>query len=156
MIVGGEDAPVGEHDDGDERFAELWRWTRKRFPVIGRIEFCWSGHIVEPTDTVAFIGRMPGEGNIFVVTGDSGQGMTHGTIAGLLLTDLIHERENAWADLYNPARLTSILTTGFLTENLKVTTHYADWLTEGEVSSVEEIDRDEGCILRRGLTKIAA
>jgi len=156
LIVGGEDAEVGEHDDGDERFAELWRWTRKRFPMIGKIEFCWSGHIVEPTDTVAFIGRMPGEENIFVITGDSGQGMTHGTIAGLLLTDLIHERNNPWADLYSPARLTSILTTDFLTENLKVTAHYADWLTAGEVSSVEEIDRDEGCILRRGLTKIAA
>jgi glycine/D-amino acid oxidase-like deaminating enzyme/nitrite reductase/ring-hydroxylating ferredoxin subunit len=155
LIVGGEDALVGEHDDGDERFAELWRWTRKRFPMMGRIEFCWSGHIVEPTDTVAFIGRMPGEENIFVVTGDSGQGMTHGTIAGLLLTDLINERKNAWADLYNPARLTSILTTGFFTENLKVTTHYADWLTEGEVSS-DEIDNDEGCIVRRGLTKLAA
>jgi glycine/D-amino acid oxidase-like deaminating enzyme len=88
LIVGGEDERVGEHNDGDERFADLYRWTRKRFPMIGRIEFCWSGHIVEPTDTVAFIGRMPlTEGNVFVVTGDSGQGMTHGTIAGILLTD---------------------------------------------------------------------
>jgi glycine/D-amino acid oxidase-like deaminating enzyme len=81
LIVGGEDERVGAHNDGDERFAELYRWTRKRYPMIGRIEFCWSGHIVEPTDTVAFIGRMPlSEGNVFVVTGDSGQGMTHGTI----------------------------------------------------------------------------
>ena len=37
LIVGGEDERVGEHDDGDERFAELYRWTRKRFPMIGRI-----------------------------------------------------------------------------------------------------------------------
>src|SRR5690349_851745 len=95
LIVGGEDERVGAHDDGDERFAELYRWTRKRFPMIGRIEFCWSGHIVEPTDTVAFIGLMPlSEGNVFVVTGDSGQGMTHGTIAGILLTDLIQGRRN--------------------------------------------------------------
>lgn len=156
LIVGGEDAPVGEHDDGDERFAELWRWTRKRFPMIGRIEFCWSGHIVEPTDTVAFIGFMPGEENVFVVTGDSGQGMTHGTIAGLLLTDLIHGRKNRWTDLYNPSRLASVFTTDFLTENLKVTAHYTDWLTGGEVSSTEEIELDEGYIVRRGLTKIAA
>jgi glycine/D-amino acid oxidase-like deaminating enzyme/nitrite reductase/ring-hydroxylating ferredoxin subunit len=157
LIVGGEDERVGEHDDGDERFAELYRWTRKRFPMIGRIEFCWSGHIVEPTDTVAFIGRMPqGEENVFVVTGDSGQGMTHGTIAGILLTDLIQRRRNEWADLYDPSRLTSIFTIDFLGESLSVTAHYTDWLTGGEVSSTEKIGRDEGCIVRRGLTKIAA
>ena len=157
LIVGGEDERVGEHDDGDERFAELYRWTRKRFPMIGRIEFCWSGHIVEPTDTVAFIGRMPlSEGNIFVVTGDSGQGMTHGTIAGILLTDLIQGRRNEWSNIYDPARLTSIATIDFLNESLMVTAHYTDWLTGGEVSSSEEIERDEGCIVRRGLTKIAA
>ena len=157
LIVGGEDERVGEHDDGDERFAELYRWTRKRFPMIGKIEYCWSGHIVEPTDTVAFIGRMPlSEGNVFVVTGDSGQGMTHGTIAGMLLTDLIQGRPNEWANLYEPARLTSIATIDFLNENLNVTAHYTDWLTGGEVGSTEEVERDEGCIVRRGLTKIAA
>jgi glycine/D-amino acid oxidase-like deaminating enzyme/nitrite reductase/ring-hydroxylating ferredoxin subunit len=157
LIVGGEDARAGEHDDGDERFAELFRWTRKRFPMIGRIEFCWSGHIVEPTDTVAFIGRMPlGEPNVFVVTGDSGQGMTHGTIAGILLTDMIQGRRNEWADLYNPSRLTSISTVDFLNESLTVAAHYTDWLTSGEVSSGEEIKPDEGCIVRRGLMKIAA
>jgi len=157
LIVGGEDERVGEHDDGDERFAELYRWTRKRFPMIGKIEFCWSGHIVEPTDTIAFIGRMPqSEGNVFVVTGDSGQGMTHGTIAGILLTDLIQGRQNAWADLYNPSRLRSIATVDFLNESLTVTAHYTDWLTGGEVNSTDEIEADEGCIMRRGLTKIAA
>lgn len=157
LIVGGEDERVGEHDDGDERFAELYRWTRKRFPMIGKIEFCWSGHIVEPTDTVAFIGRMPQcDDDIFVVTGDSGQGMTHGTIAGILLTDLIQGRRNEWADIYNPSRLRSISTTDFLNENLSVAAHYTDWLTGGEVSSTEEIERDEGCIVRSGLAKIAA
>lgn len=157
LIVGGEDEKAGEHDDGDERFAELYRWTRKRFPMIGAIEFCWSGHIVEPVDTVAFIGRMPlTEKNVFVVTGDSGQGMTHGTIAGILLTDLIQGRHNEWADIYNPSRLRSLSTVDFLNESLNVTAHYTDWLTGGEVSSAEEIENDEGCILRRGLTKIAA
>jgi nitrite reductase/ring-hydroxylating ferredoxin subunit len=157
LIVGGEDEKVGEHDDGDERFAELYRWTRKRFPMIGKIEFCWSGQIVEPTDTVAFIGRMPlTEKNIFVVTGDSGQGMTHGTIGGMLLTDLIQGRHNEWADLYSPSRLRSLTTVDFLNENLNVTAHYTDWLTGGEVSSADEIEKDEGCVMRRGLTKIAA
>jgi nitrite reductase/ring-hydroxylating ferredoxin subunit len=157
LIVGGEDERAGAHNDGDERFAELYRWTRKRFPMIGKIEFCWSGHIVEPTDSLAYIGRMPiDEPNVFIATGDSGHGLTHGTIAGILLTDLIQGRSNEWAGLYDPSRLTSVLTVDFFTEGLAVAAHYTDWLTSSEVRSAQEIKPDEGCILRRGLTKIAA
>ncbi|MCA1592680.1 MAG: FAD-dependent oxidoreductase, partial [Acidobacteria bacterium] len=157
LIVGGEDERVGAHDDGDERFAELYRWTRRRFPMIGKIEFQWSGQIVEPTDGLAFIGRMPLDApNVFIATGDSGHGMTHGTIAGMLLTDLILGRNNPWADLYDPSRLRSTVTSDFVSENANVLAHYTDWLTGGEVDSAAEIKPGEGCILRRGLTKIAA
>ncbi|MCA1632286.1 MAG: FAD-dependent oxidoreductase [Acidobacteria bacterium] len=157
LIVGGEDERVGDHDDGDERFAELYRWTRRRFPMIGKIEFQWSGQIVEPTDMLAYIGRMPLEQpNVYIATGDSGHGMTHGTIAGILLNDLIHGRRNEWAGLYDPSRTSSITTTDFVAENLNVLSHYTDWLTGGELDSAAEIKPGEGCILRRGLTKIAA
>jgi glycine/D-amino acid oxidase-like deaminating enzyme/nitrite reductase/ring-hydroxylating ferredoxin subunit len=157
LIVGGEDERVGDHDDGDERFAELYRWTRRRWPMLGKIEFHWSGQIVEPTDGLAYIGRMPLDAaNVLIATGDSGHGMTHGTIAGMLLTDLLQGRRNEWAGLYNPSRLRSTTTSDFLTENFNVAAHYTDWLTGGEVSSAEEIKPGEGCILRRGLTKVAA
>ena len=157
LIVGGEDERTGDHDDGDERFAELWRWTRRRWPMIGRVEFCWSGQIVEPTDSLAYIGRMPqAEPNVLIASGDSGHGLTHGTIAGLLLTDLIRGRPNEWAWLYDPSRLRSVSTRDFVSENLNVAAHYTDWLTGGEVSSADEIKPGEGCIIRRGLTKVAA
>jgi glycine/D-amino acid oxidase-like deaminating enzyme/nitrite reductase/ring-hydroxylating ferredoxin subunit len=157
LIVGGEDERTGDHDDGDERFAELYRWTRRRFPMIGKIEFQWSGQIVEPTDSLAYIGRMPlDQPNVLIATGDSGHGMTHGTIAGILLTDLIQGRRNDWAWLYDPSRLRSTLTTDFVNENLNVIAHYTDWLTGGEVGSAAEIEPGEGCIIRRGLTKVAA
>jgi glycine/D-amino acid oxidase-like deaminating enzyme/nitrite reductase/ring-hydroxylating ferredoxin subunit len=157
LIVGGEDERVGDHDDGDERFAELYRWTRRRFPMIGKIEFQWSGQIVEPTDSLAYIGRMPlDQPNVLIATGDSGHGMTHGTIAGMLLTDLIQGRQNDWVSLYDPSRLRSLATTDFVNENLNVLAHYTDWLTGGEVGSESEIKPGEGCIIRRGLMKVAA
>ncbi|HEV7892432.1 MAG TPA: FAD-dependent oxidoreductase [Pyrinomonadaceae bacterium] len=157
LIVGGEDERTGDHDDGDERFAELYRWTRRRWPMIGKIEFQWSGQIVEPTDGLAYIGRMPlDQPNVLIATGDSGQGMTHGTIAGMLLTDLIQGRRNEWASLYDPSRLRSATTTDFVNENLNVIAHYTDWLTGGEVDSTAEIEPGEGCIVRCGLTKVAA
>jgi glycine/D-amino acid oxidase-like deaminating enzyme/nitrite reductase/ring-hydroxylating ferredoxin subunit len=157
LIIGGEDHKVGEEDDGNERFAELYRWTQRRFPMVHKIEYQWSGQILEPADSLAFIGRKPQAApNVYIATGDSGHGLTHGTIAGILLRDLILGRQNPWACLYDPLRLRSIATTDFLVENLSVLGHYADWLTGGEVSSTEEIQPGEGRILRRGLTKIAA
>lgn len=62
---------------------------------------------MEPKDSLAFIGRNPGDAkNIYIATGDSGNGMTHGTIAGTLLSDMILEKENTWANLYDPFRNT--------------------------------------------------
>ena len=105
MIVGGEDHKTGQADDSSERYARLETWARERFPMIREIRFRWSGQIMETIDGLAFIGRNPlDEPNVFIATGDSGMGMTHGTIAGILLTDLILGRENPWAPLYDPSR----------------------------------------------------
>ena len=48
----------------------------------------WSGQVMEPQDSIAFIGRNPGDEkyNIYIATGDSGNGITHGTVAGIILT----------------------------------------------------------------------
>ena len=58
---------------------------------------------MEPVDGLAFIGHNPLDAdNVYIVTGDSGMGMTHGTIAGILLTDLIQGRQNP-GQLYDPS-----------------------------------------------------
>jgi glycine/D-amino acid oxidase-like deaminating enzyme/nitrite reductase/ring-hydroxylating ferredoxin subunit len=156
LIVGGEDHKSGQADDAGERHARLEAWSRDRFPMIEKIEFVWGGQVMETMDGLAFIGRNPMDSsNVFVATGDSGMGMTHGTIAGMLLTDLIQGRENPWAKLYDPSRK-SLHTLGtFAKENLNVAAQYGAWLTAGEVDSVDEIVLGSGAILRRGLTKLA-
>jgi hypothetical protein len=50
---------------------------------------------MESMDDVAFIGRNPKDRrNVYIVTGDSAAGITHGTIARIVLRDLIVGREN--------------------------------------------------------------
>lgn len=157
LIVGGEDHKTGQAEDFDERFARLEAWTRERFPMVEGFEFRWSGQVMEPVDGLAFIGRNPLDSdNVYIATGDSGNGMTHGTIAGILLTDLILGRENAWETLYNPSRITLRASLDFAKENLNVAAQYVDLLTGGEVGSVEEIAAGAGAIVRRGAFKIAA
>ena len=156
LIVGGEDHKTGQADDANKRFAALERWTRTRFPMIEEIEFQWSGQVMEPVDSLAFIGRNPlDETNVFIATGDSGNGMTHGTIAGILLTDLIIGRNNEWETLYDPTRKTLRALPKFAQENLNVAAQYADLATAGDVDSPDEIKPGQGAIIRRGSKKVA-
>jgi glycine/D-amino acid oxidase-like deaminating enzyme/nitrite reductase/ring-hydroxylating ferredoxin subunit len=110
LIVGGEDHQTGnvssDHDI-EKRYSKLESWAKERFPIEeGAIEYRWSGQIMEPQDSVAFIGPNPGgnSNNIYIATGDSGNGITHGTVAGIILTDLILGKNNSWASLYDPSR----------------------------------------------------
>jgi glycine/D-amino acid oxidase-like deaminating enzyme/nitrite reductase/ring-hydroxylating ferredoxin subunit len=156
LIVGGEDHKTGQAEDMPARFAALEAWTRQRFPMIGEIHFRWSGQVMEPVDALAFIGRNPVDhDNVYVATGDSGNGMTHGTIAGLLITDLILGRENPWAKLYSPSRVTLGAVKDFARENLNMAAQYADWLTAGDVEKDKLVARGTGAVVRHGLTKVA-
>jgi len=156
LIVGGEDHKTGQEDDAEDRFKCLEDWTRERFPMVKGVDFRWSGQVMEPVDYMAFIGKNPGtDEHTYIVTGDSGNGMTHGTIAGILLTDLILGRKNEWESLYDPSRKTLRSAGEFLKENLNVAAQYADWATGGDVSSADEIPPGTGAVIRRGTRKVA-
>lgn len=156
VIVGGEDHKTGQLAGTEERFTRLESWMRERFPMAEAVRYRWSGQIMEPVDGLAYIGRNPMDhNNVYIATGDSGNGMTHGTIAGMLLTDLILGRKNAWAELYDPDRITPAAVADFTQENLNVVAQYADWISEGEISDPRQIAPGSGAIMRRGLNKIA-
>ncbi len=156
LVVGGEDHKTAQKHDCAQRWGKLEQWTRNRFPMAEEIEFRWSGQVMEPFDCLAYIGRNPLDSdNVFIATGDSGMGMTHGTIAGMLLTDLIMERKNPWADLYDPSRKTLSAAKDFAAENANVMAQYTDLITPGEVDSEDEIPKGEGAVMRSGLTKVA-
>jgi glycine/D-amino acid oxidase-like deaminating enzyme/nitrite reductase/ring-hydroxylating ferredoxin subunit len=155
LIVGGEDHKSGQADDSAMRHARLETWTRARFP-IDEIVFTWGGQVMETIDGLAFIGRNPlDHENVYIVTGDSGMGMTHGTIAGMLLTDLIMGRPNPWEKLYDPSRKRVKAAGNFIKESANMAVQYTDWLTGGDVSSVGQIKPGCGATIRRGLSKVA-
>ena len=156
LIVGGEDHKSGQASDGEQRWANLETWMRERFSAAREVEYRWSGQVMESQDGLGFIGRNPMDApNVYVATGDSGMGMTHGTIAGILLTDLIAGRPNPWADLYDPSRIRTGAAAEFVKENLNVALQYTSWMTAGEVPSVDDIAAGSGAVVREGLTKVA-
>jgi glycine/D-amino acid oxidase-like deaminating enzyme/nitrite reductase/ring-hydroxylating ferredoxin subunit len=156
LIAGGEDHRTGQADDVEQRYDRLEAWTRERFPSAGERVFAWSGQVEEPADGLAFIGpSMDGAENVYIATGDSGNGMTHGTIAGRLLTDLILGRANPWSGLYDPGRVRLRALAEYVKGGVQSTAPYTRWVTGGEVSTVDEIAAGEGAILRRGVRLLA-
>ena len=157
LIIGGEDHKTGQANDAAERFRCLEEWARARFPMIEEIEYRWSGQVIEPVDYMGFIGKNPGnDEHIYIATGDSGNGMTHGTVAGILLTDLILGRKNNWSSLYDPARISLRATPEFAKENLNVAKQYADYLNDEEAPNMESIAPGTGAVVTVGKKRIAA
>lgn len=159
LIAGGEDHKTGQADDEgireEDRYEALEAWSRKHFPAAGDIVYRWSGQVLEPLDYMGFIGRNPGDDDIYIVTGDSGNGMTHATIAGLLITDLISGKKNPWEELYSPKRIPLKLPGRFLSEALNMAKQYGDFIKKGDIDEAQELANDEGGILSKGLRKIA-
>jgi nitrite reductase/ring-hydroxylating ferredoxin subunit len=121
---------------------------------LGEVTHEWSGQVLEPTDSLAFIGRNPMSDNVYIVTGDSGHGMTHSTIGGLLITDLILGRQSPYEKLYDPTRKPKSALKEFANENLNVALQYTDWIGN-KGGTPETLNKNDGCVVTEGLRKVA-
>ncbi|HTH50599.1 MAG TPA: FAD-dependent oxidoreductase [Pyrinomonadaceae bacterium] len=156
LIVGGEDHRTAQANDGEERFRRLEEWTRRHFSSAGPVKYRWSGQFMETHDGLGFLGQYSDdEPNVFLITGDSGMGMTHGTIGGMIVSDLIVGKQNPWVDVYLPGRIATQSIKEAVPEIIASTVPYKDWVTGGDIDSVDDLKPGEGGILRDGLSKIA-
>ena len=156
IIIGGEDHKSGEADDGEARLAMLESWARERLPDLGKVTHRWSGQIMEPNDYLGFVGLNAGDKHRYLATGDSGQGLTNGVIASLLISQLIVDGKSPWTEVFDPGRKITGKIGEFLSESVTVVKSFAEYLTPGEIDSVERLRAGEGGIFRSGLKKIAA
>jgi len=159
LICGGEDHATGlafaEPITDEERYRHLESWVRGKFN-IEEIIYRWSGQVMEPMDSLAYIGRNPGDkDNVFIVTGDSGNGLTHATIAALLIPDLILGQVNPWKKIYDPQRFKYFRSgktwikefAGGLFRYMK------EYPYDADVVELSSIQQDEGKIVELGKNK---
>jgi hypothetical protein len=147
LIVGGEDHRTGEADDGTDRIARLEAWARERNPQMGPVRYAWSGQVYEPYDYAPYIGHTLTCPDIFLVSGDSGQGMTTGVAAGLILRDRVQGRENAWCEVYDPDRNTGRRLGEFFKEQAPVLKDLAEHVRRPVMNSVEQIEPGRGGVV---------
>ncbi|KAH7301018.1 hypothetical protein KP509_23G008300 [Ceratopteris richardii] len=166
LIVGGNDNASGISAEAYMKphpFLSLEKWTRERWTAAEDILYTWTGQVYEPIDSLHLIGKDPNPttDSVYIVTGDSGQGMTGGTIAGILLKDLILKGENPWEKVYSPSRLPP-----FDKATIHTTAEIIDHSVKGYITSrtpgigsdavdIEDLLPDSGAIKEQGLHKIA-
>jgi glycine/D-amino acid oxidase-like deaminating enzyme/nitrite reductase/ring-hydroxylating ferredoxin subunit len=159
LICGGEDHKTGqsakEHMEEPARFEKLAEWASQHFPMIRDVAYRWSGQVMEPVDALGFIGQNPGDENVYIVTGDSGHGMTYAAIAAMLIPALLNGEPHPWKEIYSPSRLPVRVLGNYISEVGNMAVQYADYLNGGEIESPRQLANDSGAILRSSGKRLA-
>lgn len=144
LIVVGGGHEVGADVDTEGRYADLEQWTRETFEVA-EVSHRWSAHDYVTPDRVPYVGRSPLHQHVHVATGFGKWGLSNGSAAGLMLSDLLAGREPAWLPVFNARRTDGMRSVPTLvTGNLKV----AAELVTGELRREAPRCSHMGCRLR--------
>ncbi len=158
LLLGGEGHKPGAEPDTEGRYRALEEFGRRHWQSES-FPYRWSTQDYSPVDGVPYVGRLTRRSeHIYVATGFKKWGMTNGTAAALILSDLILGRDNAWAKLFDAKRLKPLASAStFIRENASVAKHFfGDRLDRGERAELELLAPGEGRLLRLGGRKTAA
>jgi glycine/D-amino acid oxidase-like deaminating enzyme/nitrite reductase/ring-hydroxylating ferredoxin subunit len=104
LVVVGAAHPTGQPADTARRFEELERYARAHFNV-GACDYRWSAQRYRASDQLPYIGKNLDSARTWIATGFSGDGLTYGTLAGMILAGEIQGQSSQWSALYASGRL---------------------------------------------------
>ncbi|MGV3618850.1 MAG: FAD-dependent oxidoreductase [Fimbriimonas sp.] len=157
LIVSGESHKVGQADS-NACFANLEAYVRKHFDVES-IPYRWSTQDNKTLDQMPYIGRISGTSDhAFIITGFGGWGMSTAAFAGRIVADLVAERDNPWAETFDPNRWKGIEgVKTFVKENVNVAKHFVgDKVAHAEDGSPQQLLPGDAAIFRVNGEKVAA
>ncbi|HSH21663.1 MAG TPA: FAD-dependent oxidoreductase, partial [Candidatus Caenarcaniphilales bacterium] len=155
LIVGGDEHKTGQGPDTEDHYAAIEAWARERFG-INRVDWSWSAQDYIPADNVPYIGRLtPRSERLLVATGFKKWGMTGGTVAAMLLRDLVTGRPNAWLPVFDATRLRPIASAPALVrENVDVAKQFVARRVKGG-TPLADIGPDQGAVVNHNGSKVA-
>ena len=157
LMILGEDHHVGSAKATPERYERLAQFARERWDVVS-FEHRWSAQDYSPDDGVPYIGPVNVRSRrVHVATGFKKWGMTAGTAAGMLISDAIGGRANAWAPLFSSTRVKPLAEAPrFVSENARVGVRFvADRLLAPGQRDIDDLRQGEGDIVSCKGEKVA-
>ncbi len=105
VLIGGEGHKAGQSSCTIRHYDALKSFADSLYPVK-EVAYRWSTQDLVTLDKMPYIGRItPGSDRILVATGYRKWGMTNGTAAARLLTNLVLGNEDRYRDLFDPSRM---------------------------------------------------
>ena len=101
VIFGGKDHKTGQANDTEARYRSLQNTLEQVVPQV-EITHRWSAQVIETNDGLPFIGET--SARQFAATGYAGNGMTFGTLSGMMARDAVLGRRNPWDELFDTGR----------------------------------------------------
>jgi glycine/D-amino acid oxidase-like deaminating enzyme/nitrite reductase/ring-hydroxylating ferredoxin subunit len=157
LIVGAEDHKTGTVENTNQCFANLENYIKAHFE-IDKIISKWSSQYFEPSDTLPYIGHLPGaDENILVATGYGGNGMTFSHVAAITLSDIIARRDNPYIQLFNPNRIKPVAGfTSFISHNADVVKAFVEKILPKEkLEALANIQAGQGKVVKHDGETIA-
>ena len=146
-IFGGADHKTGQTRATEPCFEAVEHALAAIIPSA-RIERRWSGQVIETNNGLPYIGAT-GD-HQFVATGYAGNGLTFGTLAGMILHDGVMGLSNPWRAMFDPNRktLSARALTKLVGENIDYPYYFvADRLRRDPKQRVQDIKPGEGKVL---------
>jgi glycine/D-amino acid oxidase-like deaminating enzyme/nitrite reductase/ring-hydroxylating ferredoxin subunit len=152
LIVGGEGHTTGARSATPERYERLEEFARRHWD-LREVSHRWSAQDPVSWDQLPVIGRYhPGSTRLFVASGFHKWGITSGTFAARILSDLIAGRDHPWAKRFDPSRVGVRGLPRLAQVNAKVAfDFFADRAIPPAKSSASSVSPGEGRIVRDGL-----
>lgn len=158
LILGGDSHKTGQDDDTERHYTALEEFARDRFTVQS-VAYRWSTQDHMSIDLVPYIGKLRRTSQrLYVATGFNKWGMTSGTLAGVVISDQILERDNPWTELFDPNRVKPVASAKqFVKENVNVATRFiGDRISQRASVSVEDLGPGQGAVISQERSQIAA
>jgi glycine/D-amino acid oxidase-like deaminating enzyme/nitrite reductase/ring-hydroxylating ferredoxin subunit len=146
LAIGGADHKTGNNDPDKDYFNSLEVYARRRYKVK-EISHRWSHQYFEPSDGLPYIGLSPFD-STYMATGFSGDGLVYGTVAGIIVSDMIMGKENDWAKAYDSKRFKPLASAAsFFKHNVDVAKHLiADRFSSEDLKNLKA---NHGVVIRK-------
>ena len=156
LVLGGAHK-VGQQEHNEKKFLELEQYLTERFDV-DHIVYKWAAQNYKPADALPYIGTSITQGHTYIATGFAADGLTWGTLAGMIISDAIVGKENQWARFFDPKRFTPVASAPkFIKENIDVAVHLVkDYLFYDQKTELKDLKPGEGKTLEVNDEKLAA
>jgi Rieske Fe-S protein len=158
LILSGESHKTGQDEHTERHYGALEQFARERFAVRS-VDYRWSTQDHMPIDQLPYIGKLRRTSDrLYVATGFQKWGMTNGTVAGVVISDQILDRENPWTELFDPNRVKPRASAKtFVQENVNVARRFIqDRITQRTSMSLDQLRPGEGQVMSAGHRQIAA